>query len=63
MQKAMLYVGMVAGLMYILMAVYVSLFDTVLKNYLGTNKAYGLSVMLAAYGIFRLWRVFKMTKK
>ncbi|MFM2048015.1 MAG: hypothetical protein RI955_561 [Bacteroidota bacterium] len=59
MQKAFFYTSIVAGFMYIFMAVYLAFFDTYLKPYLGANKVYGLSVMLATYGLFRLWRAYK----
>ncbi|MEN9522517.1 MAG: hypothetical protein RL065_894 [Bacteroidota bacterium] len=59
MQKAFYYTSIVAGFMYIFMAVYLAFFDTIVKPYLGSNKVYGLSVMLAVYGLFRLWRAYK----
>jgi hypothetical protein len=62
MQKALYYTSFVAAIMYLFMAVYLAFFDTVVRPVIGSNKVYGLSVMLAAYGLFRLWRAYK-TKK
>jgi hypothetical protein len=62
MQKALYITSLVAAFMYIFMAVYLAFFDTVVRPHIGNNKTYGLSVMLAAYGLFRLWRAYK-TKK
>ena len=59
MQKAFYYTSIAAGFMYIFMGIYIAFFDAILKPYLGVNKVYGLSVMLAAYGLFRLWRAYK----
>ncbi|MFM2048805.1 MAG: hypothetical protein RI955_1353 [Bacteroidota bacterium] len=59
MSKALYYVNIAAGFMYIFIAVFLAFFDTYLKPTFGTTKVYGLAFFMLAYGLFRLWRAFK----
>ena len=60
MQKGFFIYGIVAGAMFVLIALYIFILDTSLHTNLGKTKANLLGGAMLAYGAFRIWRAYKI---
>ncbi len=63
MQKGFFIYSVAAGVMFVLISLYLFIIDNTLHTNLGNTKANLLAAVMLAYGAFRIWRAYKTFKQ
>ncbi len=63
MQKGFFIYSVAAGVMFVLISLYLFIIDQKLHANIGQTKATVLAAVMLAYGAFRIWRAYKTFKQ